>query len=139
MYHLLRLAALCSVVVHGAQAMPTVCVTGGNGYIASELTKQLLDKGYHVRASVRSLAMGVKKFRHLLDMGLTSPGSLDIVEGDLMVPGSFDACLVNADYLFHTASPATGDWESDPFLEIIQPAVQGMSNLRSACLNSKNA
>lgn len=31
-----------------------VCVTGGNGYIASMLIKQLLQKGYTVKTTVRN-------------------------------------------------------------------------------------
>lgn len=31
----------------------TVCVTGGNGYVASLLVKMLLEKGYAVQTSVR--------------------------------------------------------------------------------------
>jgi nucleoside-diphosphate-sugar epimerase len=34
-----------------------VCVTGGNGYIASMLIKQLLQKGYAVNTTVRNPGM----------------------------------------------------------------------------------
>ena len=33
-----------------------VLVTGGSGFVATHLVSQLLDRGYTVRASVRSLA-----------------------------------------------------------------------------------
>ncbi|TFJ82250.1 hypothetical protein NSK_006370 [Nannochloropsis salina CCMP1776] len=33
----------------------TVCVTGCNGYVASELVKQLLERGYNVHGTVRNL------------------------------------------------------------------------------------
>ncbi|THU60990.1 hypothetical protein C4D60_Mb07t18560 [Musa balbisiana] len=32
----------------------TVCVTGGSGYIGSWLVKKLLQRGYHVHATVRN-------------------------------------------------------------------------------------
>ena len=36
--------------------MPSIAtVTGGAGFIATEIIKQLLEKGYHVRATTRSL------------------------------------------------------------------------------------
>ena len=38
----------------------TVLVTGGSGFVATHLVSQLLDRGYTVRASVRSLANEAK-------------------------------------------------------------------------------
>ena len=38
----------------GADGAKTVCVTGGNGYIASALVKMLLEKGYAVKTTVRN-------------------------------------------------------------------------------------
>jgi dihydroflavonol-4-reductase len=70
-----------------------------------------------------------EKYAHLLEMETSLPGQLEMVEGDLMTPDSYDDCLSGATFLFHTASPATGDWDSDPFLEIIEPAVQGTKNV----------
>lgn len=35
--------------------MTIVTVTGASGYVASELVRLLLHKGYHVKATVRSL------------------------------------------------------------------------------------
>lgn len=42
----------------------TAVVTGASGYIATELVKQLLEKGYNVRGTVRSLA-SKEKVEHL--------------------------------------------------------------------------
>lgn len=36
-----------------AEGTKAACVTGGNGYLASILIKQLLHKGYAVNATVR--------------------------------------------------------------------------------------
>jgi NADPH:quinone reductase-like Zn-dependent oxidoreductase len=38
----------------------TVLVTGGSGFVATHLVSRLLDRGYTVRASVRSLASAEK-------------------------------------------------------------------------------
>ena len=37
-----------------------VTVTGASGYIGTELTKQLLEKGYTVRATVRDKSVAAK-------------------------------------------------------------------------------
>jgi nucleoside-diphosphate-sugar epimerase len=42
----------------------TVLVTGGSGFVATHLVSQLLDRGYTVRASVRSLASAAKVLAH---------------------------------------------------------------------------
>ena len=39
-----------------------VTVTGASGYIGTELTKQLLEKGYVVRATVRDKSVAAKVF-----------------------------------------------------------------------------
>lgn len=75
-----------------------------NRYIASELCKQLLEKGYNVRGTVRSLK-AKEKIQHLVNLGDALPGKLTLHEADLLLEGSFDDVVKGADLVFHTASP----------------------------------
>eukprot|EP00877_Chromochloris_zofingiensis_P006214 jgi/Chrzof1/1846/Cz10g23150.t1 len=65
-------------------------VTGASGYIATELIKQLLSKGYTVRGTVRSVA-NKEKVSHLEKLNQALPGNLTLYEADLLKQGSFDA------------------------------------------------
>jgi nucleoside-diphosphate-sugar epimerase len=101
-------------------------VTGGTGFVASELIKQLLTKGWTVRATVRSETAG--KVRPLLALADALPGNLEIFEADLLVPGSFDAAFAGCRYVFHTASPFFIT-AKDPQQELVDVAVKGTRNV----------
>ncbi len=61
-----------------------VFVSGVSGYVASFIVKKLLEDGYHVRGSVRSLSDPSKcDFLHRLD---PSKEALELVECDLTSP-----------------------------------------------------
>lgn len=82
----------------------TAVVTGATGYIATQLVKQLLEKGYNVKGTVRSLS-AKEKYEHLEALGSVLPGHLTLHEADLLKEGSFDEVVKGTDYVFHTASP----------------------------------
>jgi nucleoside-diphosphate-sugar epimerase len=84
----------------------TVLVTGGSGFVATHLVSQLLDRGYTVRASVRSLASAAK-VEPLRRLGAGRAGRLELFEADLLRPGSFDAAIDGCRYVFPVASPRT--------------------------------
>ncbi|XP_076940835.1 phenylacetaldehyde reductase-like [Bidens hawaiensis] len=107
-----------------------VCVTGASGYIASWLVKLLLDRGYTIHATVRSLN-DPKKTEHLLALD-GAKERLSLFEANLSVDGSFDAAVSGCVCLFHTASPVLFSVD-DPNAQLIDPAVKGTLNvLKSA-------
>ncbi|KAK5979570.1 Dihydroflavonol-4-reductase, partial [Trichostrongylus colubriformis] len=79
-----------------------VLVTGASGYIASHCVALLLNDGYRVRGTVRSLkndkkVAPVKK----LDQG----NRLELVEADLLKEDCWESVVSGCDYVLHIASP----------------------------------
>ena len=105
----------------------TACVTGATGFLASELVHQLLAGGYYVHGTVRSLA-STSKYEHLT----LFPGAatqLELHEADLLSSGAFDACVAQADVIFHTASPFITRNITDPEQQLFKPSLEGTRNL----------
>ncbi|CAH1416526.1 unnamed protein product [Lactuca virosa] len=107
-----------------------VCVTGASGFIASWLVKFLLQRGYTVHATVRSLD-DPKKTQHLLALD-GAPERLSLFEANLAEEGSFESAVNGCQCVFHTASPVIFS-VSDPKAQLLDPAVKGTLNvLKSA-------
>ncbi len=105
-----------------------ILVTGGSGYIASWIIKQLLDEGKAVHTTVRNLDDS-KKYQHLLDMATGAKGKLEVFEADLLRDGSFDKAMQNCELVMHTASPFFIQGVKDPEKELIEPAKKGTRNV----------
>ncbi len=76
----------------------TFCeLAGAGGYAGTELTKQLLDRGYTVRATVRD--KNSSSVAHLEPLGKALPGTLHIVEADLKVEGSYDQAIEGSTFV----------------------------------------
>lgn len=107
--------------------MTTVLLTGASGYIGKHITLQLLNQGYKVRASVRSLSKSAEVKNavkpHLLDSS-DLDSRLTFVELDLDKDSGWDAALTGIDVLMHTASPFPIASPKDE-KELIRPAVDG--------------
>ncbi|KAI3522833.1 hypothetical protein L1887_00884 [Cichorium endivia] len=108
----------------------TVCVTGASGYIASNLVKLLLQRGYAVKASVR-YPNNPAKTDHLLKLD-GAKERLHLFKADLLEDGSFDAAIDGCDGVFHTASPFFTA-VADPQKELIEPALKGTLNVLCSC------
>jgi nucleoside-diphosphate-sugar epimerase len=83
----------------------TVLVTGGSGFIASHCIVQLLDQGYRVRTTVRSLKREAE-VRALLQQGGATPGErLTLIAADLENDAGWAQAVAGCDYVLHVASP----------------------------------
>ncbi len=109
-----------------------VCVTGANGYVASWIVKELVDKGIDVHAAVRN-PENTDKVGHLLDLAKNASGNVTLFKSDLLEEGSYKAAMEGCEVVFHTASPFTLDVK-DAQKQLIDPAVNGTSNV----LNTAN-
>jgi nucleoside-diphosphate-sugar epimerase len=112
----------------------TIMITGASGYIGSWTVKELLEKGFTVRACVRDKS-NTGKVQHLVDLEKKTPGKLELWEADLLKEGSFDAVAKGCDAIFHMASPFTLRFK-DAQNDLIKPALQGTKNVLNAASRS---
>lgn len=105
-----------------------VLLTGASGFVAAHVLKELLDAGYWVRSTVRSVA----KQRAIETQYPDRAAQLDfVIVEDIAAPHAFDKAVVAdppLDFVVHTASPF--HWNvQDPEKDFLLPAVQGTKGL----------
>ena len=105
-----------------------VLVTGGGGYIASWVVRDLLYAGIPVRATVRSIS-DAKKISHLLELGAAYPGMLQLFEADLLSDGSFTEAMQDCELVMHMASPFVVNGVKEAQRELVDPALKGTRNV----------
>jgi hypothetical protein len=110
-----------------------VLVTGASGYVASRCILRLIEDGYRVRGTLRSLRRA-DEVRGWLAKGLGSidPGAaLSFVQAELTDSAGWDAATADARYVLHVASPIppTTPKNAD---DLIVPARDGTLNVMRA-------
>ena len=105
-------------------AIERVLVTGGSGFIAGHCILQLLDAGYDVRATVRSLGRADSVRAILTDAGMTRGDALTFVAADLLHDEGWAEAVDGVDAVLHVASPVQpGHVENED--DLIVPAREG--------------
>ncbi|MCR6478196.1 aldehyde reductase [Variovorax sp. ZS18.2.2] len=103
----------------------TVLVTGGTGYVAGWCIALLLQRGYAVRTTVRSLSKeaGVRAAVEAV-AGRESRVRLSFHVADLTQDAGWDEAVAGCAYVLHVASPLGIDAPKDPDA-VIRPALDG--------------
>jgi dihydroflavonol-4-reductase len=112
----------------------TVLVTGGSGYIGSWCVISLLQQGYTVRTTVRSLdreAAVRAAYKTIVD----PQDRLSFFAAELTADAGWDAAANGCDYVLHVASPLGIAEPKDPD-ELIVPAREGAKRAVSAAIKA---
>ncbi|WP_435837032.1 NAD-dependent epimerase/dehydratase family protein [Streptomyces asoensis] len=118
--------------VNGSPAGRTVLVTGGSGFVAAHLVRQLLERGHHVHTTVRATA-DAAKLRPLHALRESHPGRLELFEADLLTEGSFDEAMKGCSVVFHVASPfLMPEKIKDGRRDMVEPALTGTRTVLAA-------
>jgi nucleoside-diphosphate-sugar epimerase len=101
-----------------------VLVTGGSGFIAGHCILQLLEQGYLVRATVRTLEREKAARAVLADAGMVNDDALSFAAADLLSDEGWDDAVRDCDFVLHVASPVQpGAVENED--DVIVPAREG--------------
>ena len=113
----------------------TVLVTGGTGYIALWCIAGLLERGYHVRTTVRTLSKEAD-VRAAIAVVAGDTDRLTFVVADLNDDSGWDAATSGCDYVLHVASPLGGGAAGDPE-SLIAPARDGTLRVLRAATKAR--
>ena len=114
--------------------MGTVLVTGGSGYIGGWCVIGLLQQGYAVRTTVRSLTRE-GQVRSSLSKAVEIGDRLSFHAADLMSDAGWDEAAAGCDYVLHVASPLGVAEPKDPN-ELIIPARDGARRVIGAAIKA---
>jgi len=103
--------------------MSTVLVTGGSGYVATQLVAALLRAGNPVRVTVRSTDREAE-LRAAVRRGDADDTGLELVVADLSASDGWKAATAGCEEVYHVASPIPYVQPEDPD-DLIVPAREG--------------
>jgi nucleoside-diphosphate-sugar epimerase len=113
----------------------TVLVTGGTGFVGSHCILQLLQKGYRVKTTLRTLNRKDEIINMLKNGGITTFNNLAFIETDLTKDDNWNEAVKGCAYVLHVASPIFSNLPKDEN-EMIRPAVDGTLRVLRAARNA---
>ena len=117
-----------------AASKPTVLVTGASGFIAMHCVLQLLEQGYRVRGTLRSLSHE-DHLREVFSQKVSIDDRLEFVETDLTKDEGWERATDQCDFILHVASPFPAVAPEDEN-DLIIPAREGTLRVLRAALAS---
>lgn len=103
----------------------TVLVTGGTGFVGLQIVFQLLQKGYKVNTTLRSLKSKDKVIETLKSNGITTFENLCFYETNLTDDKNWDKAMQGCKYVLSVASPVFLENPKDEN-EAMRPAIEGI-------------
>ncbi len=113
----------------------TVLVTGGTGFVGLQIILQLLQKGYKIKTTVRSLKSKDKVIETLKANGITSFDNLSFVEAELTKDDNWDEAMKDCKYVLSVASPVFFEIPKDEN-EAMRPAIEGILRILKFSLSA---
>ncbi|EPY53373.1 flavonol reductase/cinnamoyl-CoA reductase family protein [Schizosaccharomyces cryophilus OY26] len=112
-----------------------VLVTGVTGFIGAHVAVSLLNKGYRVRGTVRSM----EKANELVRLNPELKDKIEfVIVKDIVEPDAFKDAVKDCDYVCHVASPFFVENITDNKTQLLDPAVKGtLSALEAAITEPK--
>ena len=102
--------------------MSNILLTGATGFIGLHCVQQLLNKGFQVNGTLRSLDRK-DEVMDALSSHNTSTEHLTLFETDLLDDKGWDEAIEGCEYVLHVASPFVLTPENEDFF--VKPAVEG--------------
>ncbi|MBE0672001.1 MAG: aldehyde reductase [Anaerolineales bacterium] len=112
-----------------------ILVTGASGFLAIHTIVQLLQQGYKVRGTIRSLSKEAE-VRETISKYVQANHQLEILPADLEQDSGWDEAMRGVEYVLHIASPFPL-FEPKHEDELIIPAVQGTQRVLRAAHKAK--
>ena len=112
-----------------------VLVTGGSGFVGLHCILQLLQQGYQVRTTLRTITKKDKVLEALKNNGVQNLDQLSFIEADLTNDKNWDVAMGDCTYVIHVASPITLELPKHED-EMIRPAVDGTLRILKSARNA---
>ncbi|MDY5629302.1 NAD-dependent epimerase/dehydratase family protein [Limosilactobacillus coleohominis] len=113
--------------------MKKILVTGGTGFLAGWVIRQLLQQGYSVRTTVRS-AKKFPKIVKMLDAENVDSSNLSYVVADLTSSNGWAEAMSGITDVLHLASPLGGNDQDNP--KLITVAKEGVTHVINAAIGA---